>query len=71
MIAQDFRKKVHTQRPDPIISSFKYNPSMGKAYLAIASMYAKSARDVVMEISINVLFLLAASEALRRVVDQL
>ena len=65
MIAQDFRKKgSYSKARSYYNQALKYNPSMGKAYLAIASMYAKSAKRCGDgNFNQRAVFWLAASEA--------
>ncbi len=64
-IATNFKKKgQYSQARNYYMKSLKFNPSLGKAYLAIASMYAKSANNCGMDnFSKRAVYWLAAKEA--------
>lgn len=64
-IATNFKKKgQYSQARSYYIKALKFNPSLGKAYLAIASMYAKSANNCGTDnFSKRAVYWLAAKEA--------
>ena len=64
-IATNFKKKgQYSQARSYYMKSLKFNPSLGKAYLAIASMYAKSANNCGTDnFSKRAVYWLAAKEA--------
>lgn len=64
-IATNFKKKgQYSQARSYYMKSLKFNPSLGKAYLAIASMYAKSANNCGTDnFSKRAVYWLAANEA--------
>ena len=64
-IAANFKKKgQYSQARNYYMKSLKFNPSLGKAYLAIASMYAKSANNCGTDnFSKRAVYWLAANEA--------
>lgn len=64
-IATNFKKKgQYSQARSYYIKALKFNPSLGKAYLAIASMYAKSANNCGTDnFSKRAVYWLAANEA--------
>lgn len=64
-IATNFKKKgQYSQARNYYMKSLKFNPSLGKAYLAIASMYAKSANNCGTDnFSKRAVYWLAANEA--------
>lgn len=64
-IATNFKKKgQYSQARNYYMKSLKFNPSLGKAYLAIASMYAKSANNCGKDnFSKRAVYWLAANEA--------
>ncbi|MDG1778413.1 MAG: hypothetical protein P8H23_03595 [Flavobacteriaceae bacterium] len=64
-IATNFKKKgQYSQARNYYMKSLKFNPSLGKAYLAISSMYAKSANNCGTDnFSKRAVYWLAANEA--------
>ena len=64
-IATNFKKKgQYSQSRNYYMKALKFNPSLGQAYLAIASMYAKSANDCGTDnFSKRAVYWLAAMEA--------
>ena len=64
-IATNFKKKgQYSQARNYYMKALKFNPSLGQAYLAIASMYAKSANDCGTDnFSKRAVYWLAAMEA--------
>ena len=64
-IATNFKKKgQYSQARSYYMKSLKFNPSLGKAYLAVSSMYAKSANNCGTDnFSKRAVYWLAANEA--------